>query len=94
MTLSPERSHVGRMHSGETRLVAAIRQATTPLASNTWGTSEAGQLKPASSPSPYARHEAGVYCSLTYGRLLLHEDEIRGVEGRDASRGGPEGTGL
>ena len=39
---------------------------------------------PASSPSPYARHEAGVYCSLTYGLsadLLLYEDEIRSVEG-------------
>ena len=28
----------------------------------------------------YARHEAGVYCSLTYGRPL-YEDEIRSVEG-------------
>ena len=37
----------------------------------------------------YARHEAGVYCSLTYGRRF-YEDEIRSVEGPDASGAAPK----
>ena len=75
------------MHSGETRLVAAIRQALRLLP--TFG----GPQKRGS----HSRFIALMTClagreSQPDGSGRLYEDEIRSVEGLDAGRGGPEGT--